>query len=216
MVKAKSSSKDIEAKEGVHAMKTTDSANSAGGPTKTCLRRRGVNHGDCVLFPYNLDQKNMHWVLVVYDLSEGTVYLLDSFNMLKKPPVRLSQAMSKAFPGVQWNDKVIKVPPQRDSTSCGVFVLKYMETVLSTARDVPLSSQLFRGITQENVEGYRSDYVKIFLKQQRPKTRELPQQSSSKDTQNRKRKKTTMMMTWIADIVRMFIIVTKNAIADGD
>ena len=113
-----------------------------------------------LIFPLNLH--GMHWVVFVCDLRSRKIFAFDSFNSWA-PDDDLTEKITRTLPGSQkWVTKKVKVPQQRNTYDCGIFVLKYIEVVSVTPTAQPLEAHHFKNIRQDEVGQYRREFERVY------------------------------------------------------
>lgn len=89
-----------------------------------------------------INEKSCHWVAVVLDVQHKRCYIMDPLHKTKS--LRLYSkhlnSFSKAMGFGEWQLSCpSEVPMQQDSTSCGIFCLKYLERYIrNTDTTAPL------------------------------------------------------------------------------
>ncbi|WVZ58580.1 hypothetical protein U9M48_008839 [Paspalum notatum var. saurae] len=127
---------------------------------------------DMVFFPINIERK--HWYLGVVNARECEIHVLDSYgdafaacNDLAVPIIGLQRqidimAKKKELKNQRWRDlrvsewlvvKKITTPVQKDGSSCGLFMINYMEYWTGTL--------LSDNVTQNDMENFRLKLIAI-------------------------------------------------------
>lgn len=91
---------------------------------------------EMILIPFNTD---CHWSLIQVNIQTNTIYYYDSLRSicenLIEPLVKLFSNIKNKYNSFRlvdnedWTIKTIPCPKQKNNNDCGVFVLRFMESI---------------------------------------------------------------------------------------